>query len=74
MMIMLTAQQITALRLKMGVTITRFAADLNVTEHAVRRWEKGERHPKWEHMAKLNEWWKQHNMDEESNVRLQPAG
>ncbi len=72
-MVMLTAEQIRSLRLKMGVTITRFAADLGVTEHAVRRWEKGERHPKWSIMAKLNEWWDEHMRDSPSK-RLQPAG
>jgi DNA-binding transcriptional regulator YiaG len=51
---MLDSQGIKAIREALGMTQTQFAAALGVTENAVRRWEYGDRHPRWETMEKIN--------------------
>jgi DNA-binding transcriptional regulator YiaG len=50
---MITSQQIKALRIGLGLTPTQFAAAVGVTENAVRRWEIGDRHPRWENLVEL---------------------
>jgi DNA-binding transcriptional regulator YiaG len=51
---MLDAKGIRTIRESLGLTQTQFAAALGVTENAVRRWEYGDRHPRWETMEKIN--------------------
>ena len=52
---MFTAQQIRELRRSLGLNTTQFATALGVTENAVRRWEIGDRHPRFATVVKLNE-------------------
>jgi DNA-binding transcriptional regulator YiaG len=56
-MILMTKEQIILLRKTMGLSPTRFAVMLGVTENAVRRWEMGDRHPRWETAERMNELW-----------------
>jgi len=56
---LLDAKQIEKLRLHRGWSITQLAAQLNVTEAAVRRWEKSERHPRWDAAMKLSNLWEE---------------
>jgi len=51
---MLTAEEIRAIRKLLGMTPTQFAGRVGVSENTVRRWEIGDRHPKWEHVVILN--------------------
>jgi DNA-binding transcriptional regulator YiaG len=53
-MLMLTGAQIKELREAIGMNTTQLAARLGVTENAVRRWELGDRHPRWDTMVELN--------------------
>jgi DNA-binding transcriptional regulator YiaG len=52
---MLDAKQIKAIRESLGMTQTQLAATLGVTENAVRRWEYGDRHPRWDTMQRIND-------------------
>ena len=54
-MLMFTGQNIRDLREALGLTATQLAVKLNVTENAVRRWEMGDRHPRYETLVKLND-------------------
>ncbi len=58
-MLMLTSQDIRKIREEMGWSATALAAKLGVTENAVRRWECGNRHPRYDTMVQLNELWEQ---------------
>lgn len=58
-MVMLDFKQIKKLRMFRKLSITQFAAMLGVTEAAVRRWEKDERHPRWDAAKKLSEMWEE---------------
>lgn len=51
---MLNAQDIRAIRISLGLNPTQFAARLNVSENTVRRWEIGDRRPRWEKMEEIN--------------------
>ena len=52
---MFTPEEIRAIRKKLGLTATQFAVRIGVSENAVRRWEGGSRHPKFDHIVKLHE-------------------
>ncbi len=52
---MYTAAQISAIRKRLGLTLTEFAYRIGVSAHTVMAWEAGRRHPKYDHMAKINE-------------------
>lgn len=52
---MLNGQDIAAIRKKRGQSPTQFAAFLGVSENTVRRWEIGDRHPRWDMMERLNQ-------------------
>jgi transcriptional regulator with XRE-family HTH domain len=54
-MVMLTPQDIRGLRLAMGLTGAEFAQRVGVSEDTIWRWEKGNRHPNYKRMEKLNE-------------------
>lgn len=54
-MLMLTPQDIARLRKELGLSPTQFAAKLGVSENTVRRWEIGDRHPRYNMMVTLNE-------------------
>jgi len=56
---MLTPQEIKALRKALGWTLADMASRLKVSEGAVRLWESGERHPRWDTMTELNKLQKQ---------------
>lgn len=51
---MLEGKDIAAIRKSLGLSPGRFAALLDVCENTVRRWEIGDRHPRWETMEKIN--------------------
>lgn len=46
---------IKALRLRLGLTPTQFAARLNVSASTICLWEKGDRRPRFDAMVALNE-------------------
>lgn len=52
---MFTAEKIRDLRLKLRLSLAQFAGELGVGEAAVRRWELGERHPRFQTLVRLNE-------------------
>ena len=52
-MFMLNANQIRAIRKKLGLSQTAFSQRLGVTQNTVARWEIGDRHPKWDMMEKI---------------------
>lgn len=54
-MVMFTAEKIRELRAKLKVSGAKLAGYLGVSENAYRRWEMGDRHPRWEMMETLNE-------------------
>jgi transcriptional regulator with XRE-family HTH domain len=55
-MLMLKPSQIKQLRLSLGMTRLEFALSLGLkSEQAVYQWESGRRHPRYEHLEKLNE-------------------
>lgn len=56
-MVMLTPTQIRELRLAMGLRAPEFAELFGVCEDTIWRWERGERHPLYKKMVKLNELW-----------------
>lgn len=60
---MFTPEKIRALRKGMKLNTTQFAAVLGVTTNAVARWEGGDRHPRYEHMVKMNELAVEHGVD-----------
>ncbi len=53
-MLMLTPENIRDIRKKLGLSPTQFAAKIGVSENTVRRWEIGDRHPRWNTMALIN--------------------
>jgi transcriptional regulator with XRE-family HTH domain len=67
-MVMLEPNQIVellnVLRAKKGWSRTKVAAELGVTEGAVRKWESGGSHPRWDTAKKLYEWWSEHQLDQ----------
>lgn len=50
---MFTSQRIRALRKRLGWSAPKLALYLGVSENAVRRWEMGDRHPRWENAEQL---------------------
>ena len=54
-MVMLDHVQIKALRLKMSMSPTEFAAHVGASASAVCLWESGKRHPRWAMLRKLND-------------------
>lgn len=52
---MLDAQDIVAIRKKLGLNQVEFAAALGVSFSAVYSWETGRRHPTWKKMARIHE-------------------
>jgi DNA-binding transcriptional regulator YiaG len=67
-MTMYTAQEIRALRKRLGLRITAFAYELGVSASTVISWEADRRHPKYEHMRKLND-----IAERKSNGHARPA-
>ena len=53
-MVMFTPQDIATIRKTLGLTATEFAYELGISENTVRRWEMGDRHPRYKMMEKLN--------------------
>lgn len=51
---MLNGKQIREVREMLKMSPTGFAAHLGVSENTVRRWEIGDRHPRWEMMERIN--------------------
>jgi DNA-binding transcriptional regulator YiaG len=56
-MVMLTKEQIRELRDALELSVYDFAKKLGVSIDAVYRWERGQRHPSWRQMQKLNKMW-----------------
>ena len=52
---MFTPEEIRALRKELALSGSEFAKLLGVGENTVRRWELGDRHPRWEMMKRMNE-------------------
>lgn len=59
---MLDHEQIKALRIKIGLSPTEFAALVKASASAVCLWESGKRHPRWETMRMLNDLAAKHGM------------
>ena len=51
---MYTPQAIKKIRKSLGLTATEFAAKLGVTENTVRRWEGGQRHPRYAELLRIH--------------------
>lgn len=66
--IMFTPEQIEALRLALRLTRTELAAKIGVSESAVCRWVKGERHPSYKRMRRLNELAEEGGFDPRENL------
>ena len=56
-MVMLSPKQIRELRLALGLKAPEFAQMMSVTEDTIWRWERGDRHPTYKKMVRLNELW-----------------
>jgi DNA-binding transcriptional regulator YiaG len=54
-MVMLTPKEIRGIRNAMGLSASEFAARNDVTEDTVWKWERGDRHPTYKRMLRLNE-------------------
>lgn len=54
-MVMLTPKDIRGIRMALGLTGGEFALKVGVTEDTVWRWERGDRHPTYKRMERLNE-------------------
>lgn len=54
-MFMFTAEKIRELRAQISWSANDLARFLGVCENAVRRWEMGDRHPRWDTITRLNE-------------------
>lgn len=52
---MFTSNEIRDLRKSLKMSAMQFAITLGVTENAVRRWEMGDRHPRYDTLVKMNE-------------------
>lgn len=52
---MVTPQQIALIRKALKESPNQFAYRMGVSENTVRRWEIGDRHPRWDTMVKLNQ-------------------
>ena len=52
---MFTACEIANIRKALGMSLTEFAYKIGVSAHTVMSWEADRRHPKFDHMAKINE-------------------
>ncbi len=53
-MFMYTPEEISALRKRLGLTHTEFAARIGVCENTAIRWQMGDRHPSYKCLVKLN--------------------
>ena len=67
-MVMLEPQQIHELRLALAMSFAEMAvyitkAGVPTTEATVRRWEKGERHPRWDAAKILGKLWEDAKRD-----------
>lgn len=51
---MLDSKEIRSIRESLGWSRAQLAAHCDVTEYAVRLWENGTRHPRWDSMVKIN--------------------
>lgn len=54
-MVMLSPTDIRDLRTAMGLTVPEFAELNDVTEDTIWKWERGDRHPAYRRMVRLNE-------------------
>lgn len=54
-MVMFDAHEIRGLRIALGLTASEFAEKIGVCEDTIWRWERGDRHPNFRRMTRLNE-------------------
>jgi len=67
-MVMLNNVEIRGLRLSLGLTAPEMAVKVGVSEDTIWKWERGDRHPNYKRMVRLNEL-----RDELIRRALQPA-
>lgn len=68
-MVMMTPQTIRFLRVSLGWSPTRLAAFLEVSENTVRRWEIGDRHPRYDSSEKMNKLAEKHGISLNGKIK-----